>query len=499
MDLEKRFREDIKKIKAYVYVLSLAGWDSNTEAPRNSFRRRGEMLGVLSKELFALQTNPETIKTVNKLYDQIDMLDDHLQREVRKAKKDIDKIVNIPEEEYLEYRRLINDSQLIWEDAKKNDDYPSFKENLAKIIEFNKKFALYYNKDANPYDTLLDDYEEGMTMKEYDMFFNALKTDLVPFVKTVLDAKKRDYSKFINDKYDVKKQEQFCDYLVDVFHFNREGGLMKKSVHPFTWNTSPEDVRFTTKYLEDYVFSSIFAAIHELGHAIYEQQVSTKYDDTLLNGGTSMGMHESQSRFYENIIGRSYEFWDAHLPKFKELYPEQTQGITLSDMYRAVNQVEASLIRIEADELTYPLHIMLRYDIERMLINDEITVDELPSVWNDKMEEYLGIRPENDSEGVLQDVHWSDGMIGYFPTYALGTAYSAQIYHAMRKELILPKLIKENQIDKINEWLKEKLHKYGSSKTPKELLVMITGEEFNPKYYIEYLKDKYSKIFLSRQ
>lgn len=175
MDLERKFREDIKKIKAYTYVLSLAGWDSNTEAPRNSFRRRGEMLSVLSKELFALETNPNTIDTINKLYEKIDMLDDHLQREVKKAKKSVDKIINIPEEEYLEYRKLINDSQLVWEDAKHNDDYQSFKGNLAKIVEFNKKFALYYKPDANPYDTLLDDYEEGMTMKEYDMFFDALK------------------------------------------------------------------------------------------------------------------------------------------------------------------------------------------------------------------------------------------------------------------------------------------------------------------------------------
>jgi carboxypeptidase Taq len=496
MNLEVKFREYVKKIKAYVYVLQLAGWDSNTEAPRNSFKRRGEVLNFISKELFLLQTNPELINIVNELYGKIDDLDDLLQREVKKAKRAIDKIINVPQEEYLAYQKLINDSQLIWEDAKKNNDYNSFKGNLKKIVEYNKKFALYYDKEANPYDTLLDDYEEGMSMKEYDTFFNALKKDLVPFVKEVLAAKKENYSEFINNSFDVKKQEQFCDYLTDVLHFDRNSGLMKKSVHPFTWNTSPEDVRFTTKYLENYVFSSIFAAVHELGHALYEQQISTEFDDTLLNGGTSMGIHESQSRFYENIVGRSNEFWLAHLPKFKKIFPEQTKNINAKDMYKAVNQAEASLIRIEADELTYPLHIMLRYDVERMLINDNVSVDDLPKIWNDKIEEYLGIRPTNDSEGVLQDVHWSGGMIGYFPTYALGTAYSAQIYNTMQKELDIPKLIKENNIIKINEWLKEKLHKYGSSKTPKELLLMITGEKFNPKYYIDYLKDKYTKLFL---
>ena len=498
MDFEQRFREYVKKIKAYNYVMQLAGWDSNTEAPRNSFKRRGEMLNIIGKELFSLSTNPEYIEIVNTLSSNSNNLDYLLQREVKKAKKEIDKILNIPEDEFLAYQKLINDSQLVWEDAKENNDYESFKGNLQKIFEYNKKFALYYDTEKNPYDTLLDDYEEDMTMKEYDEFFDALKKDLVPFVKEILEVEKPNYDSFINDKFDVKKQSEFCDYLIDVLHFDRNSGLMKKSVHPFTWNTSPEDVRFTTRYLENYVFSSIFAAIHELGHALYEQQVSTEYDDTLLNGGTSMGMHESQSRFYENVIGRSKEFWEVHLPKFKEIFPEQSKDIEVIDMYRSVNKIEASLIRVEADELTYPLHIMLRYDIERMMINGEVSVDELPKLWNSKMEEYLGVKPDNDSDGVLQDVHWSAGLIGYFPTYALGTAYSAQIFNTMDKEINVSELIKENRLNEINLWLKEKLHKYGSSKSAKELLKEITGEDFNPSYYINYLKKKYTDLFLNR-
>jgi len=496
MNLQEQFRQNIKKIKAYIYVLQVISWDSNTEAPRNSFRRRGEALSEISKELFAMQTNPEAIKKVNELYEIRDSLDDCLCREVKKAKKSLEKIINIPQDEYLAYQKLVNDAQLIWEDARENNDFNSFKDSLAKIFEYNKKFALYYDPTSNPYDTLLDDYEEGMSMEEYDIFFDSLKNELVPFVKEVLKKEKKSYAKLINDSFDVKKQEEYCDYLTSVMNFNRDSGLMKKSVHPFTWNTSPEDVRFTTKYLENYVLSSIYAAIHELGHATYEQQISTEFDDTLLGGGTSMGIHESQSRFYENNVGRSYEFWQAHFPKFQELFPEQTEGYDVKDMYYAVNQVEATLIRIEADELTYPLHIMLRYDIERMLINNEITVDDLPRIWNEKMEEYLGIKPTNDSDGVLQDVHWSGGMIGYFPTYALGSAYAAQICNTMKKEINILELVKENNIAKINEWLKEKLHRYGSSKTPKELLLMITNEEFNPKYYINYLKEKYTELYL---
>ena len=394
-----------------------------------------------------------------------------------------------------EYGKLINDSQVIWEDAKENDDFDSFKPNLKKIIEFNKKFALYYDASSNPYDTLLQDYEEGMTTKEYDYFFNTLKKDLVPFVRDILKKSNNQYDKLMKDYFPKEKQREFAQYLLDEFAFDRKSGLLKESVHPFTWNTSPEDVRLTTKYMENYVFSSIYSTIHELGHATYEQQISTDLDDTLLSGGTSMGIHESQSRFYENNIGRSLAFWETHFDKFKELFPEQTKGFTAEDMFKASNHVEASLIRIEADELTYPMHIMLRYDIERMLFNGDITVDELPVVWNDLIEQYLGVRPTNDSTGVLQDVHWSGGMLGYFPTYALGSAYAAQIFYTMKKELDIEKCIKERNIKAINEWLKNKLHQYGSSKSPKELMELITKESFDPKYYVQYLKEKYSKIY----
>ncbi len=496
MELEKKFRQITMKIKAYIYVMNILGWDSNTEAPRESFQRRAEMMGIITRELFAIQTSKEYQEVVNELYGKLDQLDDLFKREVKKAKKDLDKIINIPEDEYAEYMELIQMSQIVWEDAKKNNDYESFKPNLKKIMEFNRKFALYYDKNTDPYITLLDDFEEGMTTKEYDEFFDTLKKDLVPFVKEVLKHPQTKYDNFINDTFDPKKQEEFCDYLIDVMNFNRDAGLMKKSVHPFTWNTSPKDVRFTTRYLKNFVFSSIFAAIHELGHATYEQQIDIKYDNTLLAGGTSMGIHESQSRFYENIVGRSLEFWQIHFKKFQELFPEQTKGLTPEDMFQAVNKAEASLIRVEADELTYSLHIMLRYDIERKLFAGEVTVDELPELWNDLMFEYLGIRPTNDSDGVLQDVHWSGGMFGYFPTYALGTAYSAQIYYAMLKDFDIFQAIKENDIKKINAWLKEKIHKFGSSKTPKEILLEVTGEEFNPKYYVKYLKEKYSKLYL---
>ncbi len=496
MELVERFRELVMKQKAYAYVLNVTGWDSNTEAPRGAFARRAEMLGVISGELFTLQTSKEYKEVVYGLFKDLDALDDATKKEVTKAKKALDKIIKIPQAEFIEYNKLLNLSQRVWEDAKEDNDFNAFKDNLEKIIEFNKKFIKYYQVDDHPYNVLLDEYEDGMSMKEYDHFFAVLKTDLVPFVKEVLNSGKQLNDSFIYAFYPKEKQKEFAEYLIDVLAFNRDNGLMKESVHPFTWNTHSTDVRFTTRYLENFMFSSIFAAIHELGHATYEQQIDPKWDNTLLNGGTTMGLHESQSRFYENIIGRSLEFWEVHYPKLVEIFPKQLENVSLDDFYRGVNKVEASFIRVEADELTYSLHIMVRYEIERMLISGELSVNDLPRVWNEKMVEYLGVEPKNASEGVLQDVHWSAGLLGYFPTYALGSAYSAQFYYAMKKDLNLEEIIKNNEIKKINNWLRNKIHQYGGSKTPKELLLEVTGEEFNPKYYIQFLKEKYTKLYL---
>ncbi len=496
MELAKQFREHVLKQKAYAYVMNVVGWDSATEAPKGAFQRRAQLTGIISAESFKLRTSKEYQEVVNGLFETIETLDDELQREIKKAKKDLDQILKIPQNEYVEYGQLVGLSQRLWEEAKENDDFEMFKPNLEKLVAFQRKFANYIDKEKHPYNVMLDNFEEGMTMDEYDKFFNALRKDLVPFVKKVLNSGKVLNDAFSGLDYEQENQKEFSEYVVDVLGFNRDGGLLKESVHPFTWNTHPSDVRLTTRYLPDMVFSSIFATIHELGHALYEQQIDEKFNNTLLNGGTSMGVHESQSRFYENVLGRSKEFWATHLDKFKEVFPEQTKNVTLDDFHRAVNKVEASFIRVEADELTYPLHIMVRYEIERILMNGEITVDELPKVWNNKMVEYLGIEPKNNAEGVLQDVHWSAGLFGYFPTYALGTAYAAQFYNTMKKEFNVLEEVRNNNFDKINEWLKNKIHKFGSSKDPKELLLEVTGEEFNPKYYVDYLIEKYTELYL---
>jgi len=496
MELFDQFKAIQKKQKAFALVLGIASWDSNTEAPKDCFPYRSEMLSIISGESFSIGTSDTYKEVVNGLMERLDELDDMHQKEIKKAKKNLDKIAKIPKEEYIEYSKLVNMAQRVWEDAKEQDDYELFKPYLQKIIQAKKKQVAYRGDTDNPYNVLLDDFEEGMDMEQYDAFFDTIKKDLVPFVKEILDQKTNRDETFITTMYPKAKQKEFVEYLMNVFNYNFDRGLLKESVHPFTWNTHSKDVRFTVRYLENYVFSSIFAGIHELGHAIYEQQVDESLDMTNLKSGASMGMHESQSRFYENIIGRSKVFWEVHYDHLKTLFPKQLNDVDIEMFYEGINRVEESMTRVEADELTYPLHILIRYEIERMIFNDNIDLDTLPDIWNQKMREYLNIEPKTDAEGILQDVHWSGGMFGYFPTYALGSAYAAQIYYTMINDIDFEALIKDNNIEKINQWLQEKIHRFGSSKKPREILKDVTGEDFNPKYYVRFLKEKYSEIYL---
>ncbi len=496
MELFKTFKEIQKKQKAYQLVLNIASWDSNTEAPKNAIPYRAEMLSIISGESFSLATSKAYQEAVYGLFKEKDQLNEQSRKEIERAKRGLDKIVKIPKDEYVEYAKLVNMSQRVWEDAKENDDFESFKPYLNKIIEAQKRMIRYRGHEENAYNVLLDDFEEGMSKELYDAFFDVIKTDLVPFVKEVLAKKPNEKPAFITDLYEEADQKRFVEYLMDVFNYDLDRGLLKKSVHPFTWNTHSQDVRFTVRYLKNFVFSSIFAAIHELGHALYEQQIDEDLDTTNLNTGTSMGIHESQSRFYENVIGRSYPFWEVHYDKMKTMFPKQLENVSLDDFYKGINWVEESFIRVEADELTYPLHILIRYEIERMIFEDNIDLETLPEVWNNKMKAYLNIEPQKASDGILQDVHWSAGMFGYFPTYALGSAYAAQIYYTIIEELDFEKLIKENNIAAINNWLKAKIHHFGALKKPRELLKEITNEDFNPNYYVRYLKEKYAAIYL---
>ncbi len=488
------YKEIRKKLKAYEYVIWLISWDQETEAPNASVEYRSKQFQVLAEEAYKLESDPQFVEAIEKLYENLDQLEDEdFKVEIKKANKGLRIVKKVPKDELIAYQVLAQSGSHIWAQAKEKDDFEMFAPTLEKIVAFNKKLVKYLETpELNGYDILLDLYEEGFGIKEYDTFFDRLKEELVPFVLEVTTNNKQKFNRRLTKAvYPKDKQKEFSHYLMEVFNYDLNKGLLKESAHPFTSGVSSSDTRITTHYHENNFISSIFSTIHEMGHGIYELQNNPKYDDTALHGGTSLGIHESQSRMYENMIGRSYAFWKIHYGKLLELFPKQLKNVSLDEFYKFINQAKRSLIRIEADELTYSLHIMVRYELEKSLINGKLKVKDLPKKWRSLMSQYVGKRPTTDKEGVLQDIHWSGGAIGYFPTYALGSAYAAQIYQSMNKDFNIENAIENNDIAKINAWCKEHIHQFAQTKTPKEILQIATKEDFSPEYYINYLKAKF--------
>lgn len=488
------YQETVKKIKAYNYMLWLMSWDRETEAPKASLAYSAKQFAVIQEDLYQIESNSKYVKAIETLYANLNQLsDEDFKVEIKKAYKNLRIVKHVPKSEYLAYGRLTQEAPHIWADAREKNDFELFSPTLEEIVEFNKKLVKYLEtEELKGYDVLLDMYEEGFGRVEYDLFFEMVKNELAPFAAEVTKTKNKFNRKLTKGVFSKDKQKVFNHYLMEVFDYDQTKGLLKESVHPFTSGVSSVDTRITTHYHEDNLLSSIFSTIHEMGHAIYEIQNDQKYDDTMLHGGTSLGIHESQSRMYENMIGRSYAFWNVHYPKLQEIFSKELKNITLEEFYKYINRSERSLIRIEADELTYSLHVLVRYEIEKLLISGKLKVQDLPKRWNTLMGKYVGKKPKNDQDGVLQDIHWSTGSFGYFPTYALGSAYAAQIYEAMNKEINVEEIIYNNDIKEINKWLKEHIHQYAQSKTAKELLQIATKEAFNPTYYVEYLKRKFS-------
>ncbi|MGL5644571.1 carboxypeptidase M32 [Cetobacterium sp.] len=488
-----KFREMIKEKKIIDSMLALLQWDLETQAPKGGYKLISEMIGELSLKSYNLTTSKEFLEMLKELKKNEEKLDDIIKREIELLEEEVEKIKVIPSEEYKMYSELTAKAQGIWEIARENNDFESFAPILEQIFNFNRKFIEYRGIKEDVYSEILNDYEKGMNVKKLDNFFEELKKEIVPLLKEV-NKNKRDFQKKVKFEVSEYNQKLFSKEILEYIGFDLERGVLSESAHPFTLTVNKDDVRLTTRYLKDLPFSSIFSTIHEGGHGVYEQGVDEILKDTILSDGASMGIHESQSRFYENVVGRSKEFWFGILEKSKFKYSKLSE-LTLEEIYKGINEVSPSLIRVEADELTYSLHIMVRYEIEKGILSGEYLVKDLPRVWNEKMYEYLGVVSPTDSEGVLQDVHWSCGLIGYFPSYALGNVYSLQILNAMKKDINIEGTLERGELKRIKEWLREKIHRYGKLKTPKEIMVSVTGEELNPEYYIEYLKEKYKNIY----
>lgn len=490
------FVDLLKKLKAYSEAVGMLYWDLRTGAPRKGVPGRSETIGMLSTDVFKLSVSDEMGAFLDTLEAKMDELDAPLKKMVQDTRKDYNRNKLLPPELYQEYVVLTSKAESAWEEAKHSGDYDTFKPFLKDIVKISQQFIDYWGVKETRYDTLLDMYEPGMTVAELDRIFGDLRDQLVPLVEEVKQADNKPAFAFLKDTYSIEGQKSFSNFILNQMGFDFTAGRLDESVHPFAIGLNLGDVRITTNYLEKDVASAIFSSLHEGGHALYEQNISPAFAGLPLCEGTSMGIHESQSRLWENLVGRSLPFWKQYYGELQRTFPSQLSQVKAEDFYRAINRVEPSLIRIEADEVTYNLHIIIRYEIEKMLFNDNLSVDDLPEVWNDKYESYLGVRPTNNGEGVLQDVHWSGGSFGYFPSYALGNMYAAQMMHSMRKGMPdLDARIENGELAPIKAYLTEHVYQYGKLKTPSDIIQSMTGEALNPQYLVDYLTKKTKEVY----
>ncbi|TXK85104.1 carboxypeptidase M32 [Paenibacillus sp. N3.4] len=492
------FKAYIRKMKQYEEAIALIYWDMRTGAPKKGIETRSEVVGELSTEVFRMSTSEEMGAYLAYFIEpaQLDQLDTISKKMVLEAKKDYDRSKKIPADKYQAYVVLTSQAESAWEEAKHKSDWASFQHYLEKIVATTKEFIELWGYEGNKYNTLLDMYEPGMTVEKLDQVFGELREKAVPLLQRIQASAHQPERSFLEQEFEISKQKQFSLSILKQMQYDFDAGRLDETVHPFATALNPGDVRITTRYLLNDITSALFGTIHEGGHALYEQNISNDLVGTNLCTGTSMGIHESQSRFWENMIGRSKGFWNRYYGELQTLFSGQIDQVDVDTFYKAINHIEPSLIRIEADELTYNLHIMIRYELEKGLINDTIQVADLPEAWNAKYQEYLGVVPSHDGEGVLQDVHWSGGAFGYFPSYSLGNMYAAQFTNTMRKELPnFDQLIEEGNLAPIKEWLTEKVYQYGKMLTPNEIIKQVTGEDLNPDYLIAYLEDKYKEVY----
>lgn len=494
--LFEEFQTYLRDMNQYYHAATLINWDMETTTPKLGLESNVEALTFFSTKGFEMSVSEKLGAMLQELSDEKEYsnLDDTWKFVVGKMKKDYDRDKRIPVEFYEDFVRTQAEAGNAWRDAKNASDYSMFSPHLAKLIELSKQLYAYTDPDMDVYDAMLNQYEEGMDVKTIDRLFEELKEELIPLVKQILAAPQPDDAVF-HQFFDTDAQRKLQWFLLEYIGFRKDAGAVGETEHPFTLNFSSKDVRVTNHFYETEPLSSIYSAIHEGGHGIFEQNVNPAYDNTVAGSCRYMGLHESQSRFYENILGRNKNFWLPIYEKVGEILL-QFKEISLDEFYREVNHVRNSFIRTEADEVTYCFHIILRYEIEKAIFREGATVEELPQLWNQKMQEYLQITPANDAEGILQDTHWSGGSFGYFPSYLLGSIYDGMFLDKVEEEIgSVDTVLAEGRILEITKWLNEKIHRYGSTRTPKEVITAVCGKEVSSEPLVRYFKQKYTEIY----
>ncbi len=473
----------------YEMFLTIANFDSETIAPKAGGEYRNKRIADFATKHYELKTDAKIYEVLTFLKD-ID-LDEEDKRRVELYLKDFEALSKVPKDFFTEYQMALLKAGISWHEAKDKDDYKLFKEDLIKNIQMTKEYAGYIDSSKPIYDVLLNEFEEGSSMAFYDEFFALIKERLLPLIARIKDKHIDD--EFLYRYYPKDGQAKVMDFIKEYLGFDESWGAMALSLHPFSTSLCSDDCRVTTHYDEYSLVSSIYSIVHEIGHAYYEHQVNPAYDGTSLKR-MSFGAHESQSRFFENYLGKRKAFIAKYYDYLKEVFPTELKDVSLDQFYKAASASKPSLIRIDADELTYPIHILIRYELEKKIFANEIDLDKLDEYWNKAYKDYLGLDVTSSASGILQDIHWSSGYFGYFPTYALGSAIGAQLLATMQKDIDIDECL-SNDVSKITAWLKDNFQKYGALYKLDELLKRSTGQSFNPHYYIDHLVDKYTKLY----
>lgn len=488
------YKAHLHEIGKLSSALALLQWDQRTYLPEKGHEARAETIGKIAKLLFEAQTADKLGRYLERLEAE-ENLSPEDRASVRVVARTYRRYKAIPPKLYERFAVARSRSELAWEKAKATSDFGMFLPHLEEMIDFLRRFSEYYGYRENPYDALIEEYEPGMTRREVAAVIAPLRESLVPFLKRLLAEGIPPETRLLRGTFPVNRQRTLSLRALQAIGYDFAAGRLDTTVHPFTSSTGPSDVRVTTRFFKDDLLSGLYSSLHEGGHALYDQGIPPELQWTGLDDGASYGIHESQSRLWENLVGRSRPFFTFFRPILSETFPELARADEES-LYRATNRVEPSLIRVEADEVTYNLHIMLRFELEDGLINGRIEASDLPDRWREAMVRYVGVEPTDDAHGVLQDVHWSAGLFGYFPSYMLGNLYAAQLFATIRAEIPdLDRRIGRGDFAALLSWLRERVHRFGRIYEPKDLVKRVTGEDPDPSYFLRYIQAKYSEVY----
>ena len=478
-------------------VMATMHWDQEVVMPKLAAENRSKQMAALAGVIHEKSVDVEFGRLIDELFDaDLNDFTEVEQCNIYEAKREYQLETKIPKDLIQELAELSSSGHQVWAMARNENKYEDFAPTLERLIILKKKWAGYAFPELDPYDANIDVFERGMRVERLNPIFEELKKELIPLIDAIRKSSTKPEVDFLKGEFPIDKQEGLGRIISKDIGFDYDRGRMDVSVHPFCGGGHPTDVRITTRYRSESFIDSLFAVIHETGHGLYEQGRMPGFLDLPASESLTMAIHESQSLFWERMIAQSFYFCDYYRNLFVETFPEALQDVSLDKLYAAINKCNPSFIRVEADEVTYPLHIILRYEIEQGLFNESINVKDLPNVWNNKMEEYLGVRPSSNSEGVLQDVHWSGGAFGYFPSYTLGAMYACQFYSKMLLDINdIPKKIKAGNFSCIKKWLNDNIHQKGRLYSTDDLILKVTGKKLDPCFFIDYLKKKYSKIY----